>query len=110
MGDCMNKKGFVIESIVILVIVAIAAIVAIDIYQNVSFGVKTGIVVDKEYHSSWVSYNTSYSSNTHLSIPVTHPERWSIKIKKEDKELWIDVSENEYNNLSIGDCYNCKKE
>ena len=105
----MNKKVFIIESICILFIIFVVALIGISIYQNVSFGTKQGIVVDKQYHAPWISYNTSYVNGNHISIPVTHPQSWSIKIKKDDKELWIDVSENEYNNLSIGDCYNCEE-
>lgn len=105
----MNNKGFLIQSIAILIIIAIIAIIGISIYQNVSFGTKQGIVIDKQYNAPWISYNTSYVNGNHIIIPVTHPQTWSIKIKKGDKELWIDVSENEYNNLSIGDCYNCRE-
>lgn len=103
----MNKKGFLIESIAVLIIISIVAIIGIGIYKNITFGAKQGIVIDKQYNSPWVSYNTSNVNGNHISIPVTHPQSWSIKIKKDDRELWIDVSENEYNSLSIGDCYNC---
>lgn len=103
----MKNKGFIIEAIAVLTMIGIFSLIGIIIYKNISFGTKQGIVIDKQYHAPWVSYNTSNVNGNHISIPVTHPQSWSIKIKKDDKELWIDVSENEYNNLSIGDCYNC---
>ena len=65
--------------------------------------------IDKEYHSAWVSYTSSYVNGSTISIPVTHPQSWSIKIQKDDKDLWIDISESEYNQIKIGDCYQCKE-
>lgn len=106
----MKNKGFIIESIAILIIIVVVAIIGINVYQNVTFGTKQGIIIDKQYHAPWVSYNTSYVNDNHISIPVTHPESWSVKIKKDDKELWIDISENEYDSLKIGDCYHCESE
>ncbi len=106
----MNNKGFLIQSIAILIIIGIFAILGVSIYKNIDFGTKQGIVIDKQYHAPWISYNNSYLNGNHLIIPVTYPESWSIKIKKGDKELWIDVSESEYNSLKIEDCYNCESE
>lgn len=105
----LNKKGF-IEIIGILFIAFVFLLIGFIFYKDVSFGTKQGIVIDKKYHSAWISYNTSYVNGSSISIPVTHPESWSIKIKKDDKELWIDISENEYNQINIGDCYQCEGE
>lgn len=107
----MNKRGFIfIEILAILMIVAIVGLIGLSIYQDVSYGKKTGVIIDKEYHASWVGYSTSYVNGRSINIPVTHPQRWTIRIQKDNKDLWIDVSENEYNSLNIGDCYNCEGE
>ncbi len=104
----MKKNGFVfIEILAILMIVGILGLIGYAVYQEASFGTKTGVIIDKKYHASWVSYSTSYVNGSTINVPVTHPQSWSIKIQKGNKDLWIDVSESEYNNLSIGDCYNC---
>ncbi len=104
----MNNKGF-IEIFAILFIALVFFLIGFMIYKNVSFGTKQGIVIDKEYHSAWVSYTSSYVNGSTISIPVTHPQSWSIKIQKDDKNLWIEVSESEYNQINIGDCYQCKE-
>lgn len=104
----MNNKGF-IEIFAILFIALVSFLIGFMIYKNVSFGTKQGIVIDKEYHSAWVSYTSSYVNGSTISIPVTHPQSWSIKIQKDDKDLWIDISESEYNQIKIGDCYQCKE-
>lgn len=107
----MNKHGFIfIEILAALIIVTVVGIIGYAVYQDVSYGTKTGIVIDKQYHASWVSHSTSYVNDRSINIPVTHPQTWSIRIQKDNKDIWIDVSENEYNSLSIGDCYNCKGE
>lgn len=104
----MNKRGF-IEIIAIFFIGFIILLISFVFYKEYSFGAKQGIVIDKEYHSAWVSYTSSYVNGSTISIPVTHPQSWSIRIQKDDKDLWIDVSESEYNQIDIGDCYQCGK-
>lgn len=106
----MKQKGFIlIEILAILVILLIVGVIGYSIYEEVSFGAKTGVIIDKKYHASWVGFQTSRVNNVTINIPVTHPQSWSIKIQKDNKELWIDVSESEYNSLNIGDCYNCRE-
>lgn len=105
----MNNKGFMIELIAILIIIGIFSLIGISIHKNIDFGAKQGIVIDKQYNAPRISYTNSNVNGSSINIPVTHPQSWSVKIKKDDKELWIDVSENEYNNLKIGDCYNCEE-
>ena len=105
----MNNKGFeIIEILAVLMIFSIVLIIGIAFYQEINFGEHTGIIVDKQYHASYVSYTDSNVNGSHISIPATHPQRWTIKIQKNNKTLWIDVSEKEYNELNVGDCYNCK--
>ena len=104
----MNNKGFeIIELLAVLITLAIILIIGIALYQEINFEKHTGIIVDKQYHASYVSYTSSYVNGSHINIPITHPQRWSIKLQKSEKTLWIDISEKEYNELKIGDCYNC---
>lgn len=103
----MSKKGFsIIELIAVLVILFVIGIIAIPIYQDINFGTKTGTVIDKKYSSAWVGSQTSYVNGKHINIPVTYPEKWQIKIQKDNKTIWVDISETEYNQLKIGDVYN----
>lgn len=102
----MNNKGF-IEIIAILFIIFVFIIIGVIVYQDIDFGTKQGIVIDKRYHSAWVQHSTSYANNGTISIPIVYPESYSIKIKKGNKQLWIDVDRNEYNQFNIGDCYHC---
>lgn len=104
----MNNKGFV-EIIAILIMILVFAIIGYAVYSDVSFGTKRGTVIDKRYNAQWISYTTSTTSNGSINIPVAHPESYQIKIKKDNKELWIDVDSNTYNNINIGDCYQCNE-
>lgn len=104
----MNNKGLeIIELLAFLMIMFIILIIGITLYQEINFGEHTGTIVDKQYHASYVSYTSSYVNGSHINIPTTHPQRWSIKLQKNEKTLWIDISEKEYNELNVGDCYNC---
>lgn len=104
----MNNKGFeIIELLVVLMISSIVLMIGITFYQEINFGEHTGNIVDKQYYAAYVSYTDSNVNGNYISIPTTHPQRWTIKIQKNSKTLWIDVSEKEYNELNVGDCYNC---
>lgn len=104
----MNNEGFeIIELLAVLMTSFIVLVIGIALYQEISFGEHAGTIVDKQYHAAYVSYTNSNVNGNYISIPITHPQRWTIKIQKNSKTLWIDVSEKEYNELNVGDCYNC---
>lgn len=104
----MNNKGFeIIELLVVLMISSVVLMIGITFYQEINFGEHIGTIVDKQYHAAYVSYTNSNVNGNYISIPTTHPQSWTIKIQKGNKTLWIDVSEEEYNELNVGDCYNC---
>lgn len=104
----MNNKGF-IEILAILLIIFVFTMIGYMIYKDINFGPKQGIVIDKRYNSSWVSYSTSHANSSTINFPIVHPESWSIKIKKNNKEIWIDIDQNEYKEIEIGDCYHCDR-
>lgn len=104
----MNNKGFeIIELLVVLMISSVVLMIGITFYQEINFGEHIGTIVDKQYHAAYVSYTNSNVNGNYISIPTTYPQSWTIKIQKGNKTLWIDVSEEEYNELNVGDCYNC---
>lgn len=103
-----NERLEIIELLAFLITMFIVGVIGIVLYQEITFGEHTGTVVDKQYHSAYVSYTSSYVNGSHISIPTPHPQRWTIKIQKNSKTLWIDVSAKEYNELNVGDCYNCE--
>ncbi len=94
------------EIIMALTVVLTVLIIVIAFSKELSFGEYSGIVVDKQYQAAFVTYT---SSNV-ISIPTTYPERWTIKLQKDNKALWVNVSEKEYEEIKIGDCYNCQGE
>lgn len=104
-----KKHGFVIiELLAVLMLSSIVLIIVVALYQEISFGKHTGTIVDKRYHAAYVSYTSSNVNGSYVHIPTTYPQRWTVKIQKNNKTLWIDVSEKEYNKLNVGDCYNCE--
>ncbi len=98
------------EIIMVLTVVMIALIIAIAFSKELSFGEHSGIVVDKQYQAAFVTYTSSNVNGSTISIPTTYPERWTIKLQKDNKALWVNVSEKEYEEIKIGDCYNCQGE
>lgn len=105
----MDNKGVgFIEIMAFLVTGFIVLIITVLLYKSITFGAHTGIVIDKRYSASYVGYTSSDVDGNIIRIPTTYPQTWSIKIQKDNKTLWINVTEKEYNELSIGDCYNCQ--
>ena len=105
----MNNKIFKLSAVMIFLITGfMVLIIAILMYKNITFGARTGIVIDKQYQASYVGYTSSDVDGNTIRIPTTYPQTWSIEIQKDNKTLWIEVSEKEYNELKIGDCYNCE--
>lgn len=99
--------------VIIFVIILIVAVFIIDSVNYVNFGTKKGEVIDKEYHAAYVTYTSSYVNNGVINIPVQHPEKYSIKLKKvvngKEKTVWIDVSKEAYEKVKIGDIYGGNK-
>ncbi len=104
-----SEKGevlaVIITGFVIIVILGISILLGCCIKQEIDYGTKEGIVIDKQYHSAYSTY--SYSKE--IVIPQYHPENWQIKIQKEiageNKSIWISVDSITYHQLNIGDYY-----
>lgn len=109
--------AIVITVIVIAIIIAVSLSLSVVI-SNMDYGVKQGIVIDKDYSSAhtYTSYTTSYAGNSTIRIPYQEyvDEKYRIRIEKiEDgktKNRWLEVTAEEYNNLQIGDNYGGYKE
>lgn len=82
----------------VLIITGVCILIGVALYKEASFGERYGKIVNKEYHPSYYSH----VKGGH----IYHSERYQFEIEKDGKRLWIIVSEGEYNNMKIGDCYN----
>lgn len=104
-----NEDGgilaIVITIVTILIILGVFILIADVIKNDINYGIKEGIVIDKRYY---VAYTTTMTTGK-VIIPQYHPANWKIKIQKEvngeTKEIWIDVDETTYHQLNINDYY-----
>lgn len=95
--EFISELGF-IGVFSVLIIMGVCALITVSVYHEISFGNKYGKIVNKEYYPSYVTHN-KYGMDY-------HGEKYQFQIEKDGKRLWISVSEGEYNNMKIGDCYN----
>lgn len=94
-------------------ILIIFALLISGIVQYEGYGAKVGTVIDKQYTSEnfYITTKTQYIENKTISIPEYHhePAKWKIKLQKleadKEKTIWIEVTEEEYKNLKIGEYY-----
>lgn len=105
--------GKVITIITIFSAIVIFGIAGFAIYADISYGTKEGEIIDKKYQKAYTTttYETVRTGETSTSIPIQkyYPESYQLKIQKEVdeelKQLWIEVTAQEYNELKIGDWY-----
>jgi len=107
-----TKKFSLIDVVVFLAIIGILALLVVSIISNVinaSNKIDEGVIVDKNYHASYVSYTYSDSKDTTIRIPYTVPESYSFTIRGEKNgesvEYTFSVMEDEYPQYNIGDYY-----
>lgn len=104
-----SEKGEILIGIitvfVIVMILGIFILLGLSIKEEIDYGTKEGMVIDKQYHSAY----TTYVHSEKVRIPQYHPESWQIKIQKEiageNKSIWISVDNTTYHQLNIGDYY-----
>lgn len=96
------KDGFddfgLIGILATLIILGVIFIIAITVYKEISFGEYYGKIVNKRYSPSYYSRSDNTSQY--------HGASYQFQLEKDGKRLWINVSASEYDNLTIGDCYN----
>lgn len=103
----------VIITITIIVIATAFSMIGYAIYEDIDYGTKQGVVVDKKYVKAYTytTYTTTIVGKSLIQVPYQGyvPEKYKIKIEKVDnyktKSIWIEVIAEEYNNLNIGDSY-----
>ena len=97
-----NEKVEILEAFMVAIVVIAEAflifafvITGISIKNNIEYGKKEGVVIDKNYTSAY----------------TTMMKRYTIKIQKEvegkNKSIWIDVDQTTYQNIETGEYYNC---
>lgn len=100
-----------------ILIILVLIITPISLAGCKSYGTKQGVIIDKQYSPKHTTF-TYMTRNiggivTTTPIPIHHSESYKMKIqKKEDgktKEIWIDVTQQEYEQHEIGDYYNQKE-
>lgn len=104
-----DEKGEILEILIvtIMVIITISTFVGIGIIakNNIEYGTKEGIVIDKNYTAAY----TTMQRSGNITFPQYHPESYNIRIQKEEKEkiksIWINVDQTTYHNINIGDYY-----
>lgn len=101
-----NVFEIIICAILMINIILVFAVIGIKIKNNIEYGEKEGVVIDKNYTSAYTTMMSCGKSVT----PQYHPESYSIKIQKEvegkNKSIWINIDQTTYQNINIGEYYN----
>lgn len=73
------------------------------------YGELEGEIIDKSYKKAYSSAVVVKTGDVFVPIVQNHPESWKIRIEKTEdykiKTTWVNVTEEYYNNVEIGDYY-----
>lgn len=113
-----EKIAIIIVVIGMLIVFGIFDLIIYTGIKEANYGIKQGIVIDKQYTSehTYTEYSVSHIGNETIKIPYQKyvAEKYKIKIQKtvdgKQKSIWIEITQDEYNNLNIGDSYGNYKE
>lgn len=93
-------------------LISIILITLLFILAGCGYGELKGNVIDKQYTPAKTTMIPVRAGKVTSIMPVHHPERYEIKIQKEEdgeiKTTWITISKERYENIQIGDYF--KKE
>lgn len=112
-----SEKGFieiedVLMGICILIVAFLVLRLIVVVYNEVSFGEKEGIIIDKYYREAHTSHSMMYIGKSMIPKTTHHKESWNFKIEKEidgeKRSITVKVNEDTYNQYNIGDYF--KKE
>lgn len=100
------------------IFISIIFIIILFLLSGCGYGAMQGTVVDKKFtpEHTTTTYSTHRVGKTMMTTPIRHHhnDAWSIKIQKEEdgkiKECWVNVTEEKYNQLQIGDYYDKESE
>lgn len=99
----------VIIGLVLLTFVAVLIYAIVIAVKNAASKIDEGLVVDKNYRASYISYTYTEVGDTQIMIPHTVPESYSLTIQgkknSETVEYSFNVPEQEYLWYAIGDYY-----
>lgn len=94
-----------ITAITIIIIIFIFTVIGIIIKNDIEYGTREGIIVDKNYTAAY----TIMKSTGNRTFPQYYPEKYRIEIQKEvkgkEKSIWINVDQTTYHNINVGDYY-----
>lgn len=62
-----------------------------------------GVVTDRYHHDAYTTVQCTGNGRTQTCVPVYHPETWTVRVAHDGHERVDDVSEYEWNRISVGD-------
>lgn len=87
----------IVTVISILILIFITSLIGVYYYQDITYGAHYGEIIDKRYTPTVSSYSKGSF--------YYYGKNYAFLIEKNNKNIWISVTGDEYNNLNIGECY-----
>jgi len=95
----LSKVEWLVVTAIVILISAMLGQTALRIINYTD----SGTITKKKYHPAWVQMTTTYANDVPITIPVSHPQKWTITIANGDKYATFDVPEKLFNEMAVGD-------
>lgn len=61
-----------------------------------------GVVTDRYHHDAYTTVQCTGTGRSQTCVPVYHPERWEVRVAHDGHERLDDVTEAEYDRITVG--------
>ena len=105
----MDKAGLVVVIISVIIILFMIIGVIVMVIQNENNRITEGIIIDKDYHSAYITTNFYEVDDVMTPETVSHEATYFLLLRGEKNEVeveyWLECTEYDYYQYRVGDYY-----
>lgn len=79
------------------------AMLCIILLSGCKHKIERGVVVEKEYHPSWVLLQPNIVGKTTVLIPIIMPETWEVVVEDNGVTESFDIQRADFEKINVGD-------
>lgn len=108
-GEIMDKVGLVVVIISVIIILFMIIGVIVMAIQNENNRITEGIIIDKDYHSAYITTDFHEMDDVMIPETVSHEATYFLLLRGEKNEVeveyWLECTEYDYYQYRVGDYY-----
>ena len=105
----MDRAGVVVVIISVIIIFFMIIRLIVFAIQNENNRITEGIIIDKDYHSAYITTNFHEMDDVMIPETVSHEATYFLLLRGEKNEVeveyWFECTEYDYYHYKVGDYY-----